>query len=376
MAVFYFFSVLLAFIYIFIITHFYTAWNEITEWECDDSFKPNTFVSILIPFRNEENDIQACVESVLKSQFPKSSYEIIAIDDHSEDHGAEIVAGINSTNLTMIHLRDYEVQTKKEAIKVGVDKAKGKLVITLDGDCVVPRKWLRNIVSYYEYTGKSIIAGLVRVSGNKNSLEYFQVMDTCGTMGMHAAGIHNKTHYLSNGANLIFEKSLFEEIKPYESNSEFASGDDVFFINKVAEKDPSLIGVLKSIETTVETFAEKEWKSFWDQRKRWAGKSAAFSKGIYKWMTGSIWLFSLSILLNIILIPFTSSFSLFVLLMQLLIKGIMDYLYLMNMCKYFERSKSLKRFFPGLMIHILYVAIAGVYALVGSKYQWKGRDLR
>ena len=376
MAVFYFLSVFLAFIYIFIITHFYTAWNEIEEWTTDESFKPNTQVSIIIPYRNEAPNISNCIQSVLKNRFPKSSYEIIAVNDHSVDEGATIVKAFSSNNIRLIDLEDYKLQTKKEAIKIGVQEAKGKLIVTLDADCTVPDTWLRDIVSFYEYTGKSLVAGLVRGKGEKNPLEYFQIMDTCGSMGMHAAGIHNNTHYLANGANFIFEKSLFRELNPYLENNNFASGDDVFFINKVADSNPEKIGILKSKGSVVTTKTEKDWSSFWNQRKRWAGKTSGFSKGIYKWMTGSIWLFCISILLNVILIPFTNGFSLFILLMQLLIKGIMDFLYLQNMCKYFDRSKSLKLFFPGLAIHITYIAIVGFYALAGSTYSWKGRKLK
>src|SRR5437762_2215508 len=49
-------------------------------------------ISVLIPARNEEHSIPACVESVLASRHVQ--LEVIVLDDHSEDRTAEIVREI------------------------------------------------------------------------------------------------------------------------------------------------------------------------------------------------------------------------------------------------------------------------------------------
>ena len=47
--------------------------------------KINTKVSIILPFRNEENNILNVLECLLKQDFPNQLMEIILIDDHSTD---------------------------------------------------------------------------------------------------------------------------------------------------------------------------------------------------------------------------------------------------------------------------------------------------
>ncbi len=370
-------SLIVAFIYIFIISHLFTTWREIEEWSTDDHFQPETKVSIIIPFRNEEARIQQCIASVLSNRYPKQLYEVIAINDHSDDNSAEIVKAIAAKNLKYFSLKDATsnsaLKGKKEALKFGISKAEGKLIITLDGDCIVGKLWLRQLVSYYEYSKLPIIVGMVSLIGENNVLESFQIMDTCGTMGLHAAGIHNRTHFLANGANLIFEKKLFEEIDPYKENMNFASGDDVFFVNKVAAQNPHNIGFLKSKESIVETYCLKNWQSLWNQRKRWASKSSAFSGGLYKWITGIIWLLSLTLSLNLLLIPFSSFTTVYIIAIQLLIISIVNYVYLKNMTHYFGKSESLRFFLPGLLMHLLYILIGGFIAMIGGKYSWKGR---
>ena len=366
----YFVSILIAFIYIFIITHILTAWNEIEEWSVSDSFKPDISFSIIVPYRNEARNIVACVESLLSSNYPKSKFEIILVNDHSEDNSEAILGQFFSDKLELLSLTNES--GKKAAISKGVTHASNKLIVTIDADCTVPKDWLRQISSYYTYTKKAMIVGMVALDGKKSVLEFFQIMDTCGVMGLHGAGIHNKTHFLANGANLIFEKSLFEKMNPYEDD-QYASGDDVFFVNKVAAECPESIGFLKCKQAIVDTAAEDSWTSLWKQRKRWATKNTAFSEGLYKWMTGAIWLLSLSIIVNILFIPFTGAFSLFVALTQLLIKGIMDFLYLQNMCNYFEKSKVLKYFIPSFLVQTIYIFVIGVVAISGGTHEWKGR---
>ncbi len=367
--VFYFFSVLLAFLYIFVITHILTAWQEIEEWEVSPGFRPDTKVSVVVPFRNEEGTLGQCLQSVLRATYPKKNLQIIAVDDHSNDRSLDRIPDA-------IEVISNEGSGKKEAIRQALRMAKGDLIVTLDADCIVNTDWLISLTSYYEYTDKRMIVGMVSLEAKENVLEYFQVMDTCGVMGLHGAGIHNKTHFLANGANLAFEKSLYDELMPYEDNLDVASGDDVFFVDKVGRKHTQSIGFLKSKSSVVSTSAENTWSSLWQQRKRWASKNNRFSRGIYKAIPATIWLLSCSIILNILLIPLTAGLSLFVLLMQVLIKGAMDFLYLQNMTAYFKKQAVLKYFIPALLIQTFYIFIAGLWAMGGGSYTWKGRKTK
>src|SRR6266567_7027044 len=50
-----------------------------------------TRISVLVPARNEENNIGACLQSLSLQSYPKDFYEVIVIDDHSTDRTAAIV---------------------------------------------------------------------------------------------------------------------------------------------------------------------------------------------------------------------------------------------------------------------------------------------
>ena len=60
-------------------------WNKIRAFEIPEHFIPTTKVSIIIPARNEEESIIACVQSALNQNYPHHLLEVIVVDDQSED---------------------------------------------------------------------------------------------------------------------------------------------------------------------------------------------------------------------------------------------------------------------------------------------------
>ncbi len=48
-------------------------------------------VSVIVPARNEENNIKFCLESLSKSDYPRDKYEIIAVNDRSSDSTGAIL---------------------------------------------------------------------------------------------------------------------------------------------------------------------------------------------------------------------------------------------------------------------------------------------
>ena len=56
-------------------------------------------ISIIIPARNEAENIQHCLDSICNQSYPKHLYEIIVVDDHSTDNTAAIVKKYAAQNV-------------------------------------------------------------------------------------------------------------------------------------------------------------------------------------------------------------------------------------------------------------------------------------
>ena len=74
-------------------------------------------VSIILPARNEEDFIGRCLESLRTQDY--NDFEIIAIDDSSEDKTGEIIEELTKKDSKIIHVSANEKTTKLDGKKIG-----------------------------------------------------------------------------------------------------------------------------------------------------------------------------------------------------------------------------------------------------------------
>ncbi|MDX1940130.1 MAG: glycosyltransferase [Saprospiraceae bacterium] len=376
-------SFLLCIFYGYVITAALQSWKELPVWQIPLNFQPKIFISIIIPVRNEEANIQACLRSILQQSYPKDLYEIIIIDDHSTDRTAALVTQLKKENpqIRLFNLQDVINgklinSYKKKAIELGVLQARGTLIVTTDGDCVAQPDWLLLLASLYELKQAKCIAAPVNFFQEKNLLERFQSLDYMGTMLLTGAGIHAGTMRLSNGANLAYAKAIFEELQGFSGINERASGDDMMLVQKIAAKYTQDIYFLKNPNATVFTKAKPDWQSFLQQRIRWATKSSAYREWRITFVLAMVFFLCCNILLSLLLILFFGSVMILIFFMQIIIKTFFDYQLLYEACRFFKRQDLMRSFLPAQALHIIYIAIIGFAGNFIKKYEWKGRRVR
>lgn len=374
-------SIFLGFYYIYIILRYMEGWNALPKWNVPLDFQASTKVTVLIPARNEAENIHACLSSILNQHFPKSLLQIIVIDDHSTDETVEVVKNINHPCITVLKLANFitnqETQSfKKRAIEIGITHAEGELIITTDADCLTPPNWLQLVVSYYETHQPVFIAAPVNFYDEKSTLERFQSLDFMGMMCVTGAGIHRQFMNMCNGANLAYPKQVFETVGGFEGIDHLASGDDMLLMQKIAQHFPNKIAYLKNPQATILTKAKSTLRSFLQQRIRWTTKSTSYQEWRVTFILAMVFFFSSNLLLSFFLIPFIGWIALGIFLVSFFIKMIMDYFFLKNMARFFNRLDLMSAFFPALMLHILYIVVVGILGNVIKKYEWKGRRVR
>ncbi len=353
------------------------GWMRLPRFEASKHNNHTTTISILIAARNEAENIESCLKSIEKQSYPKDLFEVIVINDHSEDATFELAKATNISNLRVLQLADYGVKgSKKKAIETGVGEAKGKLIVTTDADCVVQPDWLRLIAEYYEMHQPKLIAAPVNFYHEKNTFERCQSLDFLGLMAVTGAGIELKQISMCNGANLIYERAVFHEVEGFKGIDQLASGDDMLLMQKIALKYPDGIAYLKNTDATVFTFAKEDWKSFISQRVRWASKMNAYKEFTITAVLIMVFFFCCNIPLSLLLIPFLPKIAIPMFLIQCLLKTILDFTLLYKISDFFNRKDLLKVGFPAFWFHVSYVVLVGVLASVLYNYEWKGRYVR
>ncbi|KAF6244679.1 glycosyltransferase [Nitrosopumilus sp. b2] len=93
-------------------------------------------VSIILPARNEEEFLGRCLDSLINQDY--ENYEIIVIDDSSEDSTANIISEYAKKNLKIIHVSARQKPDgwmgKNWACMEGYRKATGELLLFTDAD--------------------------------------------------------------------------------------------------------------------------------------------------------------------------------------------------------------------------------------------------
>jgi cellulose synthase/poly-beta-1,6-N-acetylglucosamine synthase-like glycosyltransferase len=377
-------AVALSSLYLVIVFYFFIGWLRLkkpadkTAAEFDSKL---SFVSIIIPVRNEEEHIKPCLEAIFKQQYPAHLFEVIVIDDYSTDNTLSLAREINQRNLLVLDLQQYLGRpgeyspNKKKAISLGVKNARGSLILTTDGDCIMEERWLKSMTTYYLANQFKLITGPVMIKPAKNPLAWFQQLDVINMAGITGATIRNNFPTMCNGANLMYSKKVFLEVEGFKGNHEVPTGDDIFLMHKIDEHYPNSIGYLKSFEACVFTKPEKTFKNFIAQRVRWVSKS----KNIGNRKSGIIlvyaWLFNLLIIITAMLALQPEEQSWVPLAVAGGTKILADLLFDIPVT-YFFHKMILLLLLPVIEIfHVFYVVIIGALSLSGT-YRWKDRLIK
>lgn len=376
-------SIALAAFYVFIIGRYMQGWRAMPVWQVPQGFKPSTKVSILIPARNEEENITACLRSIAEQKYPAHLFEVLVLDDHSTDQTFEKVLEFakGQTNVRALRLADFvqpgETQSfKKKAIGTGVAQAAGDLIVTTDADCIAQPQWLSLLVSFFEKTGSRFIAAPVNFYRERDLFGRFQSLDFFGMMCITGAGIHLRMHNMCNGANLAFPKPAFMEVNGFEGIDHLATGDDILLMQKIAALHPGKIGFLKNPDATVFTPAKPTVEAFLSQRIRWASKSTAYEERAVTAILGMVFLYCWAIVITLLLVPCWGWAAVWLFLFLFLVKTLPDYFFLGMMAHFFRRVDLMKSYLPSQFLHIAYICAVGVLGNVVKRYEWKGRKVK
>ena len=355
------------------------GWAKQETFDLPDTYLPQTFISIIIPARNEAHNIGACIDSILAQKYPASLFEVIVIDDHSEDDTAAIVEQYASKNVRCVRLADILAEKqinsyKKAALAAGITASKGALIVTTDADCVAADKWLVNLAAIFERDKPAMIVAPVTYSAKRNILQIFQLIDFMSMQGITAAAHKLNLGNMCNGANLAFSKAAFEFVHGYDNISHLASGDDYLLMMKINKAYPGGISYLKSPEAIVTTAPQTTWKGFLQQRVRWASKSGKYNDAPLTAILILVYLFNVA-LFALAIAGFFSSFYWLVAIGMLVVKIIAEYLFLRGVARFFNSAWITGYFVLLQPLHVAYIVVAGFLGFFG-KYEWKGRNVQ
>jgi len=369
-------SIVLA-LYSLIILAFIVGFNSVKKFEVTTDNKFQSAFSIIIPFRNEAEVLPDLLESLAKMEYQKSNFEIIFVDDDSDDDSVDIIRRhCNKLSISFVILKNIRKTSspKKDAINTAIQEAQYDWIVTTDADCVLPKKWLETFNCFINSNETKFIAAPVTYKINSVFLEQFQLLDFLSLQGSTIGGFGIKKPFLCNGANLCYNKDAFFEVQGFEDSTHIASGDDIFLLEKMVLKYPDQVHFLKARSAIVTTKPQSTFKQLLDQRIRWAAKSSAYKNGFS--ILVSIAVFVMNFLLIVLLIgTIFGVIHMQTLIVTFLIKFIIDLILLIKTTSFFKQTGVLKQYILSSFSYPFFILLV-VLLSINSGYIWKGRKFK
>jgi len=277
-------------------------------------------VSVIVAARNEEKSITTLLESLTQQDYPQELLEVVIVNDNSTDRTPIVVSEFISSRKgqpgARIRLIYNPFSGKKRAVRYGIEKSTGEIILTTDADCIAGPGWVRSHATCYDRARSEPFSSPATADGGIDRSNIFAYTASSGqatsgqTQSLHSRDRENLpamvlapvyqragrgfwSHFgvyefsalqavteatavvghpvMCNAANMSFRRESYlrhaDELRP-----DLPSGDDMFLLQAVM-RDGGAVRHHGRSAAAVETAAAVSAAALLRQRARWASKA-------------------------------------------------------------------------------------------------------
>ena len=334
-------------------------------------------VSIVVAARNEAENVDACLPALLAQDYPQDRYEVIFVDDHSEDDTraraeAYLDGAPHLRVLSLADLGDADRTGKQHALDLGIRQSRGEIVAGTDADCVAPPSWLRALTSRFRAdTGVVVGFSVLDARGDGGSaFVKLQSLELLGIFAAFAGGLAWRLAMGCTGNSLAYRRAAYEELGGFMKMG-FTVAEDNMFVQWVDRHTQWRIEVAHSADSLVWTRPMPTYRAFLDQRLRWSSNSLENRLSVV-WF--SVVAYGVNLLLPVAVLLALMGFGSLPWAVGLVaLKLLPEWALLARGLSLFGR-RDLLAYLPLLApFHTSYVLLVGLAGLSGRS-AWKGRS--
>lgn len=328
-------------------------------------------VSLLIAAKNEGSNIKKLLQSLYNQSYSKENFEVIIVDDHSDDDTAEVIKRFIDAHTEMkLKLLQAEGRGKKQAISQALHAAENEIVMVTDADCELPEHWIESMVGYFVEKDLKMLLGPVLLSPAKTLFEKLQVLEHLSLIASTAGSAAIGMPVMCNGANMMYDRKAAIDVEKYRTDMKIASGDDMFLMEQFLKHYGSQsVGFLLDNQAIVKTSTMPNLKAFFRQRTRWTSKTKAYTNWKIIATALTVLLFNLSIVFFFAAGFFMKFFWCFYVL-YVIMKTLIDFPILKRITTFMQQRNLLWWMFPLEFIYPFYVVFTAFAGLFGN-IKWK-----
>jgi len=216
-------------------------------------------VSVIVPAYNEEKSIAKTIETLLKLDYPKEKLDIIVVNDGSKDN----TLGEASKYKKFIRIFTKPNGGKASAVNLGIEKAKGQFIATMDADSFVNSDALLNMIGFFQEKNVACVTASMLIKDPKGFWLRMQAVEYAfGVFLRKAFSLLDAVH-VTPGPFSIYRKTFFDK---YGGFSEDTITEDTEMAMRIQSKG---YRIRTSLTSVVYTIGPNNFKDLYYQRRRW-----------------------------------------------------------------------------------------------------------
>lgn len=227
-------------------------------------------VTVVVPARDEEAGIEACLESILAQEYPRDRLRVVLVDDHSRDRTREL-AGALAARHPVLEIREAPDLPpgwtgKNHACRTGSEGARGEWICFLDADTRAAPRLLATTIHHARSRALDLL-----------SMNPFQALESPGeravlpavflvvatTMDFLRIADPDSPVAIANGQFMLFRRSTYEALGGHEAVAPVVH-EDLAFARAVKDSGHQLGWIFGDALLTTRMYADlpQIWRGF------------------------------------------------------------------------------------------------------------------
>lgn len=191
-------------------------------------------VSVIVCAHRGNVQLEQLLGSVLHQDYP--DFEVVLVNDGPDADVARIAGTYDGDERLRVLDFKREEDTpagKKAPLAFGLEHARNEWILLTDSDCSVRDGWISSMMSRASAKVKLVLgySPMMRRTAFASRMSAF---DTLMIAGQYLGWAIRDRVYMGVGRNILYYKSLFEEVGGFERHADLASGDDDLLVQEMA----------------------------------------------------------------------------------------------------------------------------------------------
>jgi glycosyltransferase involved in cell wall biosynthesis len=174
----------------------------------------NPFITVIIPVFNDLDRLRLCLEALTQQTYPKASYEVIVVDNGSDESPQKLSSDFQNLELKFL----FESKVGSYAARnLGIQHSRGNILAFTDSDCIPKESWIEQGVKQLTGIEKcGVVAGKVSIFYQKE--DCLNIIELYEKISAFPQERYVKDAKFGVTANLFTFKNIFQEVGYYNEN--------------------------------------------------------------------------------------------------------------------------------------------------------------